>query len=176
VRNAVKVLLTEEQIQKRVKDLAVEISRDYEGKSPILIGILRGSFVFLSDLIRQLSISPEIDFMSVSSYNNLTKSTGVVRILKDLERDISDENVVIIEDIVDSGLTLAYICRVLQARLPRSLKICALLDKRERREIDIKVDYVGFVIPNEFVVGYGLDLAQKYRNLPYVAVLDESEI
>jgi len=170
------VLLTEEQIQKRVRELAAEISSDYTEKSPILIGILRGSFVFLSDLVRQLGVSPEIDFMSVSSYGNLTKSSGVVRILKDLERDISDENVVIIEDIVDSGLTLAYICRVLQARLPRSLKICAFLDKRERREVDIKIDYVGFVIPNEFVVGYGLDLAQKYRNLPYVAVLDESEI
>lgn len=170
------ILLTEEQIQKRVKELAVDLSRDYKGQSPVLIGILRGSFIFLSDLVRQLAISPEIDFMSVSSYNNLTKSSGVVRILKDLERDISDENVIIIEDIVDSGLTLAYICRVLQARLPRSLKICALLDKRERREVGVKIDYVGFVIPNEFVVGYGLDLAQRYRNLPYVAVLDESEI
>ena len=170
------ILLTEEQIQKRVKELAAEISRDYPGQSPILIGILRGCFLFLSDLVKHLTINPEIDFMSVSSYNNLTRSSGVVRLLKDLERDISNEDVVIVEDIVDSGLTLSYIKRMLLARLPRSLRICALLDKRERREVDIAIDYVGFVIPNKFVIGYGLDLAQKYRNLPYVATLEESEI
>ena len=130
------LLLSEEEIQKRVKDLAQEISQDYKGVSPILIGILRGSFVFLSDLIRHLTILPEIDFMSVSSYNTLTKSSGVVRILKDLERDIGGENVI----------------------------------------VDIQIDYVGFVIPNKFVIGYGLDLAEKYRNLPYVATLEESEI
>jgi hypoxanthine phosphoribosyltransferase len=170
------VLLTAEEIQKRVKQLALQISKDYEGKSPILIGILRGSFLFLSDLVRNLTINPEIDFMSVSSYNNLTRSSGVVRLLKDLERDISNEDIIIIEDIVDSGLTLSYIRRMLLARLPRSLKICALLDKSERREVNIVIDYVGFVIPNKFVIGYGLDLAQKHRNLPYVATLDESEI
>lgn len=170
------LLLSEEEIQKRVKDLAQEISQDYKGVSPVLIGILRGSFVFLSDLIRHLTILPEIDFMSVSSYNTLTKSSGVVRILKDLERDIGGENVIVVEDIVDTGLTMTYIRRMLMARLPRSLKICTLLDKRERREVDIQIDYVGFVIPNKFVIGYGLDLAEKYRNLPYVATLEDSEI
>ncbi|MFH0777355.1 MAG: hypoxanthine phosphoribosyltransferase [Candidatus Eisenbacteria bacterium] len=170
------VLLTEEQIQNRVRDIAEEISRDYKGLSPVLIGILRGSFVFLADLVRQMDVLHEIDFMSVSSYNNLSRSSGVVRILKDLERDIGGENVIVVEDIVDSGLTLSYIRRALMARLPRSLRICALLDKRERREVDIQIDYVGFVIPNKFVVGYGLDLAQKQRNLPYIATLEESEL
>jgi hypoxanthine phosphoribosyltransferase len=170
------VLLTEEQIQERVAELGARISEDYEDSPPILVNVLKGGVVFLADLIRATTIPVEIDFMEVSSYGDGTESSGVVRILEDLSLSITDRNVVIVEDIVDTGLTLHYIIENLETRHPRSIKICTLLDRRGRREIDIKLDYVGFVVPDKFVIGYGLDLAQKYRNLPHIAVLEEEEI
>jgi hypoxanthine phosphoribosyltransferase len=148
-----------------------EISRDYRGKTPVLVNILKGGIIFLSDLVRELDILHEIDFMSVSSYESQIESTGVVRILADLSINIEGRDVIIIEDIVDSGLTLDYIRHILQARHPESLRICTLLDKRVKRRVEVPLDYVGFEIPDEFVIGYGLDYIQKYRNLPYVAAL-----
>jgi hypoxanthine phosphoribosyltransferase len=165
------IIVSEERIRKRVAELGKEISRDYKGTTPILVNILKGGIIFLSDLIRELEVLHEIDFMSVSSYESQTESTGVVRILADLSINIEGRDVLIVEDIVDSGLTLDYIKHILEARHPRSLRVCTLLDKRARREVDVSLDYVGFEIPDEFVIGYGLDYIQKYRNLPYVAVL-----
>jgi hypoxanthine phosphoribosyltransferase len=165
------ILIPEERIRSRVVELGKEISRDYEGKTPILVNILKGGIIFLSDLVRELDILHEIDFMSVSSYESQTESTGVVRILADLSINIEGKDVIIIEDIVDSGLTLDYIRHILLARHPKSLRICTLLDKRSKRQIEVPLDYVGFEIPDEFVIGYGLDYVQKYRNLPYVAAL-----
>ncbi|NMB40638.1 MAG: hypoxanthine phosphoribosyltransferase [Firmicutes bacterium] len=168
-----KVLLTREQIRKKVKHLAADIARDYEGKKPLLICVLKGAVVFLSDLMRNLSISVEIDFMAVSSYGSSTASSGVVRILKDLEASIEQKDVIIIEDIVDTGLTLSYLRENLLSRNPGSLKIASLLDKPERRVADVEPDYCGFRIPDEFVVGYGLDYDEKYRNLPDLCILLE---
>jgi len=165
------ILISEEKIKEKVAQLGKEISRDYKGKIPILVNILKGGIIFLSDLVRELEILHEIDFMSVSSYDSQTESTGVVRILADLSINIEGKDVIIVEDIVDSGLTLDYIKHILLARHPKSLRICTLLDKRARREVEVPLDYVGFEIPDEFVIGYGLDYMQKYRNLPYVAVL-----
>jgi hypoxanthine phosphoribosyltransferase len=165
------ILLTEEQIQKKVMQLAKRISRDYEGKKPILISVLKGSVVFMCDLIRHLTFPHIIDFISVSSYANSTKSSGVVRLLMDLRESIVGKDVLIIEDIVDTGLTLSYLKRNIMTRNPKSLKICVLLDKKECRKIQIKIDYTGFIIPNKFCVGYGLDWSQFYRNLPYIGVL-----
>jgi hypoxanthine phosphoribosyltransferase len=168
-----KVLISEDQIQKRIKVLGARISRDYRGLDPILVSILKGSFLFLSDLIRALEVSHEVDFMAVSSYGNSMDSTGVVRLLKDLSDDVSGRHVLVVEDIVDTGLTWEYIRANLLTRRPASLKIATLLDKKERRLVDVPLDYVGFVIPNQFVVGYGLDHREKLRNLPYIGVLDE---
>lgn len=165
------VLITEKDIQRRVRELGQAISRDYKGKTPILVNILKGGIIFLSDLVRQLDILHEIDFMSVSSYESATESSGVVRILQDLAINIEGKDVLIVEDIVDSGLTLDYIRHLLMARRPKTLKICTLLDKKARREIEVPLDYVGFEIPDAFVIGYGLDYEQKYRHLPYVAIL-----
>jgi hypoxanthine phosphoribosyltransferase len=165
------ILIPEERIKKRVGELGKEISRDYKGKVPVLVNVLKGGIIFLSDLVRELEVLHEIDFMSVSSYDSQTESTGVVRILSDLSINIEGKDVIIVEDIVDSGLTLDYIRHILQARHPKSLRICTLLDKRGRREVEVPLDYVGFEIPDEFVIGYGLDYVQKYRNLPYIAVL-----
>lgn len=169
------ILITEEKIKERVAQLGKEISRDYEGKTPVLVNILKGGIIFLSDLVRELEVLHEIDFMSVSSYDSQTESTGVVRILADLSINIEGRDVIIVEDIVDSGLTLDYIRQILEARHPKSLKICTLLDKRARREVEVPLDYVGFEIPDAFVIGYGLDYVQKYRNLPYVAVLKAND-
>jgi hypoxanthine phosphoribosyltransferase len=166
-----KTLISETEIKRRVKELAEEISRDYRGREPTLVNILKGGIIFLTDLMRELTILHDIDFMSVSSYDGGTDTSGVVRILADLSRNIEGKDVIIIEDIVDSGLTLDYIRHILLARHPRSLKICTLLDKRTKRTVEVPIDYVGFVIPNEFVIGYGLDYEEKYRNLPYVAEL-----
>jgi hypoxanthine phosphoribosyltransferase len=166
-----KTLISEAEIKRRVKELAGEISRDYRGREPTLVNILKGGIIFLTDLMRELAVLHDIDFMSVSSYNGGTGTSGVVRILADLSRNIEGKDVIIIEDIVDSGLTLDYIRHILLARHPRSLKICTLLDKRTKRKVEVPIDYVGFVIPNEFVIGYGLDYEEKYRNLPYVAEL-----
>ena len=169
------ILIPEEKIRERVAQLGKEISRDYKGKIPVLVNILKGGIIFLSDLVREMEVLHEIDFMSVSSYNSQTESTGVVRILADLSINIEGRDVIIVEDIVDSGLTLDYIRHTLQARDPKSLRICTLLDKRARREVAVPLDYVGFEIPDAFVIGYGLDYVQKYRNLPYVAVLKAND-
>ena len=164
------VLIEPDRLERRVAELGAEISRDYED-GVLLIGILKGAVLFLADLMRSMSVSCEIDFMAVSSYGSATDSSGVVRILKDLESSIEGRDVLIVEDIIDSGLTLHYLIRSLRARRPRSLEVCALLDKRERRRVDLPIRYVGFEIPDRFVVGYGLDYQQRFRNLGYVAVL-----
>ena len=166
-----KILKTEIEIQEKIKQLGEQISKDYEGKNPVLICILKGGIVFLSDLMRNISIKVELDFMSLSSYGDSTKSSGVVRIKKDIDVDISNRDVIIVEDIVDSGLTLKYLDEYFMQHNPTSVKICTLLDKPKAHQIDIKIDYVGFEVGNEFVVGYGLDYAQKYRNLPYIGIL-----
>ncbi len=170
------VLLTEETIQAKVAELARAIDRDYEGRVPVLVGVLTGATIFMADLIRKIQIPVEMEFMAVSSYGAGTESTGVVRILKDLNSEVTGRDLIIIEDIVDSGLTLAYLQNVLRAREPASLRTCVLLDKKERRESDVMLDYVGFTIPNAFVIGYGLDYAGLYRQLPFVGVLDPSAI
>ena len=159
--------------QRRVRELAAEISRDYDGKDLVLIGVLKGAVFFLSDLMRHLEIPVEVDFMAVASYGSATKSSGVVRILKDLDAAIEGRDVLIVEDIVDSGLTLQYLLRNLAGRNPRSLEVCALLIKPERQKVDLPTRYVGFEIPNRFAIGYGLDHAERYRNLPYVAALKQ---
>lgn len=166
------ILYSEEQIRAKVCEMGAILSREYAGKSPILVNILKGGFIFLADLIRAMDIHCEIDFMVVSSYEDKTESSGVVRILSDLGLNVEGRHVVIVEDIVDTGLTLDYLRELLLARNPASLKIVTLLDKSEKRVVDVPIDLVGFRIPNEFVVGYGLDYAQRYRNLPYITVLD----
>jgi hypoxanthine phosphoribosyltransferase len=160
-------------LQRRVRELGAEISRDYQGKELFLVGVLKGAVFFLSDLMRSLEVPCEVDFMAVASYGSSTDSSGVVRILKDLDATIEGKDVLIVEDIIDSGLTLSYLLRTLRAREPRTLEVCALLTKPERREVDLPIRYTGFEIPNKFVIGYGLDHAERYRNLPYVAVLQE---
>jgi hypoxanthine phosphoribosyltransferase len=166
-------LVTEEELGRRVSELGAEISADYEGRDLLMIGVLKGAVPFLADLMRELTIECEVDFMAVSSYGSATDSSGVVRILKDLEASIDGRHVLLVEDIIDSGLTLHYLLKNLRARSPASLEVCALLTKPERRRVDLPIRYVGFEIPNRFAIGYGLDYAQRYRNLRYVAVLDE---
>jgi hypoxanthine phosphoribosyltransferase len=166
-------LVAEEDLQRRVAELGAEISSDYEGRDLLLIGVLKGAVPFLADLMRALTVECEVDFMAVSSYGSATDSSGVVRILKDLDASIGGRDVLLVEDIIDSGLTLHYLLRNLRARNPASLEVCALLTKPERRRVDLPIRYVGFEIPNRFAIGYGLDHAQRYRNLPYVAVLNE---
>ncbi|NPV92545.1 MAG: hypoxanthine phosphoribosyltransferase [Firmicutes bacterium] len=170
-----KVLFTEEAIQNRVKELAAEITEDYQGKEIIVVGILTGAFIFMADLIREIKLPLTVDFIDVASYGSSTYSSGVVRIVKDLEKSIENAHVLVVEDIVDTGLTLNYISQNLLSRHPASLKICAFLDKPSRRQAPIKVDYLGYKIPDEFAVGYGLDFAEKYRSLPYIAVLAPEE-
>jgi len=166
-----RILISREALQARVAELGAQISADYAGRDLFLVAVLKGSVVFLADLMRAISILHRIDFMATSSYGASTQSTGVVQILKDLEESIEGQNVLVVEDIIDSGHTLAYLRRLLLARNPASLRICSLLDKKERRESDVPVDYIGFSIPNEFVVGYGLDFNEMYRNLPFIGVL-----
>lgn len=165
------VLYSEEVLAETVKKLGEEISNDYRDKNLLLVSILKGSIVFMSDLMRNITIPCNIDFMSVSSYGSGTKSTGTVRILKDLDRDVRGFDILIVEDILDSGMTLNYLMDLLYARNPNSIRICTLFDKPERRAVDIKADYKGIEVPDEFIVGYGLDFNEKYRNLPYVGVL-----
>ncbi len=167
------ILVSEEDLQRRVSELAKEISRDYAGRDLLLVGVLKGAVFFVSDLMRQLEVPVEVDFMAVASYGSATKSSGVVRILKDLDAAIEGRDVLIVEDIVDSGLTLQYLMRNLNGRNPRSLEVCALLVKPERQKVDLPARYVGFEIADRFAVGYGLDHAERYRNLPYVAALKE---
>ncbi|NLK22300.1 MAG: hypoxanthine phosphoribosyltransferase [Epulopiscium sp.] len=166
-----KILFTEEELAKRVQELGEIISKDYEGEEITVIGILKGSNIFMGDLIRKIDIPVYIDFMVVSSYGQSTESSGVVRVLKDLEQDIEGKNILIVEDVIDTGLTLNYLKENLLRRNPKSLRICSLLDKPARRKVDLFIDYIGFEIPDEFIVGYGIDYAEKYRSLPYVAVL-----
>ncbi len=168
----ISVLIPEEDIEKRVRELADEISKDYAGEEVLLICILKGSVFFTCELAKRLSVPVKLDFMSVSSYGNGTVSSGRVKIVKDLDDSIEGKNVIVIEDIIDSGRTLAHLLAVLNVRNPKSIKLCTLLDKPSRREVEVKVDYTGFSIPDAFVVGYGLDYAQQYRNLPYVGVLE----
>ena len=167
------VLVDEEQINAIIKKLGEQISNDYKGKNLLLVSILKGAVVFLSDLMRNISIDCNIDFMVVSSYGSGTKTSGVVKIVKDLDLNLANYDVLIVEDILDSGLTLSYIVEMLKGRSPSSIKICTFLDKADRRTADIKADYVGMSVPDEFVVGYGLDYNEKYRNLPFVGVLKE---
>jgi hypoxanthine phosphoribosyltransferase len=166
------VLIDEERLRARVAELGEEVSADYIGRDLLLIGVLKGAVFFMADLMRHLTVTCELDFMAISSYGAATDSSGVVRILKDLDINIAGRDVLVVEDIIDSGLTLSYLMRNLEAREPASLEICALLTKPERREIDVPVRYVGFEIPNRFVIGYGLDFGERYRNLPYVGVLN----
>jgi hypoxanthine phosphoribosyltransferase len=165
------VLVSEQELQARVRDLGAEISRDYAGRGLLLVGVLKGAVFFLSDLMRFIEIPVEVDFMAVASYGSATDSSGVVRILKDLDAAIEDRDVLIVEDIVDSGLTLQYLLRNLGSRNPRTLEVCALLTKPARRKVALQAKYVGFEIEDKFVVGYGLDYAERHRNLPFVAAL-----
>jgi len=172
VRPVGETIVEAEALQQRVAELGAQISRDYAGRDLFMMGVLKGAVFFVADLMRHVEVGCELDFMAVSSYGSLTDSSGVVRILKDLDSSIEGKDVLIVEDIVDSGLTLNYLLRNLRARSPRSLEVCALLVKPGRRQIELPIRYVGFEIPNRFVVGYGLDLDQRFRNLPYVAALD----
>ena len=168
------ILLSDSQIQARVVELGGELSRDYDGRDPVLVSVLKGSIVFLADLVRAMQISLSVDLMEVSSYGASTESSGQVRILKDLSRPIEGREVLVVEDIIDTGLTLNYLLRYLREKGPASLRICCLLDKPARRLTDIDIDYRGFTIPDRFVVGYGLDFDERYRNLPYIGVLRPS--
>jgi hypoxanthine phosphoribosyltransferase len=168
-----KALISKDRLKKRVKELALEISKDYDDKNPIMVAILKGSFVFLADLIREIEIPHEIDFISVASYGSRKKASGVVRLLKDLSTNIEGKDVIIVEDIIDSGLTLNYIRNNLLTRSPKSLEVVTLLSKKKTRKVKIPLKYIGFSIPDNFVVGYGLDYDEQYRNLPYVAELEE---
>ncbi len=166
-----RVLLSEEEIRAKVKELGNVITQDYHGKNLMLVTVLKGAVVFLADLMRQIEVPAQIDFMVVSSYGSGVKSSGVVKIVKDLDVPLADKDILIVEDILDSGLTLSYIKDLLQSRAPRSIRIVTLLDKPSRRRVDLQADYVGFSVPDEFVVGYGLDYDEKYRNLPYIGIL-----
>jgi hypoxanthine phosphoribosyltransferase len=166
------ILVQPDELRARVTELGTQISRDYDGRDLLLVGVLKGAVFFLSDLMRQIDIPVEVDFMAVASYGSQTDSSGVVRILKDLDAAIEDRDVLIVEDIIDSGLTLQYLMRNLGARNPASLEVCALLTKPERRKVEVIPRYVGFEIPDRFAIGYGLDHAERYRNLPYVAALN----
>lgn len=167
------VLFSQEEIARRVAELGAQISKDYEGKRPVLVCVLRGAVVFLADLMRAISIPFTADFMAVSSYGNASESSGVVRIQKDLDESIQGRHVLLVEDIIDSGRTLEYLLRTLRQRNPASLRTCALLDKPECRAVQVEPDYVGFHVPDRFLVGYGLDFAQEYRGLPYLAILTQ---
>ena len=168
----IRVLLTEEEVNKKISEVAAQINKDYEGKEVHLICILKGGVFFTCELAKRLTIPVSLDFMSVSSYGSDTKSSGVVKIVKDLDESLKDKDVIVVEDIVESGRTLSYLLEMLRDRGPASLRLCTLLDKPERRVIDVHVDYTGFNIPDEFVVGYGLDYDQRYRNLPYIGVVE----
>jgi len=173
-RGVGEVLISADDLQARIRELGREITDDYAGRDLLLVGVLKGAVFFMADLMRHLKVPCEIDFMAISSYGASTDSSGVVRILKDLDINIEGRHVLVVEDIIDSGLTLSYLVRNLESREPASLEVCALLTKTARREIDVEVRYLGFEIPNKFVIGYGLDFAERYRNLPYVGVLHDA--
>lgn len=166
-----KVLFSQQELQRKVNELGEQITRDYAGKEPIFVGVLKGCFVFMADLMRAVNLPCQIDFMAVSSYGKGTTSSGNVQINKDLSYDIAGRDVIIVEDILDSGVTLSYLMKILEARGANSIRLCTLLSKPERHKVEVPIDYLGFEIPDEFVVGYGLDYAEKYRNLPYIGVL-----
>lgn len=166
------ILISKEEIAEKVKELGEIISRDYKGKNPLMVCVLKGAILFMSDLVRNVNIPVELDFMAVSSYGVSTESSGVVRIIKDLDATIEGRDLIIVEDIIDSGLTLSYLIDILKRRNINSIKVVTLLDKPHRRTVSLKPDYSGFTVPDEFVVGYGLDFAEKYRNLPYIGILD----
>ena len=168
----IRVMVPEEKVNQKIKELGEQISRDYAGKEIHLVCVLKGGAFFMCELAKRITVPVSMDFMSVSSYGSSTKSSGVVRIVKDLDEPLKDKDVLVVEDIVDSGRTLSYLLDMLKDRKPASVKLCTLLDKPERRVIDVKVDYTGFEIPDEFVVGFGLDYDQKYRNLPYIGVVE----
>lgn len=170
-----KTIIAEEELKQRVRELGAQLNQDYNGKEILLVGVLKGAFIFMANLAMEIKVPVSIDFMAVSSYGASTDSSGVVRILKDLEMSVEGKDVLIVEDIVDSGLTLKYITENIAAREPASLKICALLNKEKKRKADIRIDYVGFEIPDDFVVGYGLDFAERYRNLPFIAALPHDD-
>jgi len=167
------ILYTAEQIREKVKELGGQLSRDYAGRNPIIVGVLKGAIMFISDLVRHMDIPLELDFMAISSYGASTKSSGVVKIVKDLDMSVEGRHVLIVEDIIDSGLTLSYLIDVLERRNALSVSVVTLFDKPARRTVDLKPDYIGFTLPDAFVVGYGLDYAEKYRNLPYLGILKE---
>ncbi|MEG0856621.1 MAG: hypoxanthine phosphoribosyltransferase [Terrisporobacter sp.] len=167
------VMYSKEQIREKVIELAKEIEKDYAGEELLVVAILKGASVFCADLIREINLDVNMDFMCVSSYGNSTTSSGTVKIIKDLDVDIKNKNVLIVEDIIDSGQTLSSLVKALNTRKPKSLRLCTLLDKPQRRASDIKVDYVGFVIEDKFIVGYGIDYAEKYRNLPYIGIVED---
>lgn len=169
------VMFSQEEIEAKVIELAKQIEKDYKGQDLLLVGILKGASVFVADLMRKIDLNVNIDFMSVSSYGSSTVSSGTVKILKDLDVDIKDKNVLIVEDIIDSGITLRNLYDTLMTREPRSLKLCTLLNKPARKKVDVDVDYVGFVIEDKFIVGYGIDYDEKYRNLPYIAIVEDVE-
>lgn len=169
------ILYSEEQIQQKVKELGMQISRDFNGRNPLVICVLKGAFIFMADLVKNLTIPLELDFMAVSSYGQSTKSSGIVKIVKDLDVSVEGRDVIIVEDIIDSGLTLSYLIDVLERRNARSVTVVALFDKPIRRTVELEPDYTGYTLPNAFVVGYGLDYAEKYRNLPFLGVL-KSEV
>ena len=172
MKEKISILISEERVEKRIAEMAQEISQEYEGESVELICILKGSVFFTCELAKRMTVPVSLDFMCVSSYGDGTKSSGIVRISKDLDQSIEGKNVIIIEDIIDSGRTLSYLLEIMKSRKPKSLKLCTLLDKPSRRVIDVPVDHTGFEIEDKFVVGYGLDYAQRYRNLPYIGVVE----
>lgn len=169
------VMFSQEEIEAKVIELAKQIEKDYKGQDLLLVGILKGASVFVADLMRKIDLNVNIDFMSVSSYGSGTVSSGTVKILKDLDVDIKDKNVLIVEDIIDSGITLRNLYDTLMTREPKNLKLCTLLNKPARKKVDVDVDYVGFVIEDKFIVGYGIDYDEKYRNLPYIAIVEDVE-
>lgn len=171
----ISVMISEEEMNKRILELAEQINKDYSGKEVHLVGILKGSVFFMCELAKRITVPVTMDFMSVSSYGDGTESSGVIKINKDLDEALEGKDVIVIEDIVDSGRTLSYLLEMLSKRLPKTLKLCTLLDKPDRRVVEVEVDYVGFQIPDAFVVGFGLDYAQKYRNLPYIGIVDLGE-
>ena len=175
MKNDIKeVLFTEEQLRQKVDELGAQITADYQGKNPLIVSVLKGSYVFMADLTRRINVPCQVDFMVVSSYGAGTKTSGEVQIIKDLENSIDGRDLIIVEDILDSGVTLNYLMKVLTARGANSIRLCTLLSKPDRRSVDVPVDYLGFDIPDEFVVGYGLDFAERYRNLPYIGILKPS--
>ena len=166
-----RVLITRQQLRETVADLGARISADYQGKNPIVVSVLKGAFVFMADLVREITVPCTIDFMAVSSYGNSDRSSGQVQIIKDLDTNIEGRHVIVVEDILDSGVTLSYLLELLRARRPASVRLCALLDKPDRRKVQVSIDYRGLEVPDEFIVGYGLDYAEKYRNFPEIGVL-----